>query len=64
MDTNLDNARQDEISNKNSDTRHAEITDLFYRYFLPTMLGIEVEHNEPEDDMIPVDFKEVIDQDD
>ena len=56
MGTNLDNARRDEISNKDSDTRHAEITDLFYRYFLPTMLGIEVE-----DDMIPVDFKEVID---
>lgn len=64
MGTNLDNIRRDEISNKNSDAVHAEITDMFYRYFLPTMLGIEVEHNEPEDDMIPVDFKEVIDQDD
>lgn len=61
MDTNLNNIRRDEISNKDSDTRHAEITDMFYRYFLPNMLGIEAEHNKPEVDMIPVDFKEVID---
>lgn len=61
MATNLDNIRRDEISNKNSDMLHAEITDMFYRYFLPNMLGIEAEYNEPENDMISVDFKEVID---